>query len=555
MGTSMELHAANGRGSDGSKKSVVGEGKTPHVIESEVPSADQRDAQALARLGKKPVLKRRFSFIAMLGFTCTVLVTWEVIPIIYVTGLTNGGTAGFAYSYLFALVGSLSIFTVLGEMASLAPTSGGQYHWTYMLAPASCRKFLSYIMGWLVICGWQALVASSAYLSANLILTLVTMNNPGYSPTQWQGTLLYWALMALAIIANLYSSTILPKLEFFFLAVHILGFFAFLIPMVYMCPDKATSTEVWTQFNNGGDWPTMALSVFVGLIGSVFANNGTDCAVHMAEETRGADYVIPWSVVATSVLNGLLGLGTLLSMLYVTPDIEAVLDSPTGQLGFPFMQVVLDSVGSYPGATAMISIVIAMFVFAVTAFLATASRIVFAFGRDKGLPFWQTMAKVHPKTAIPNYAIYVITGVACFVGIINLGSATAFNIILSIGISSLYSSYTITELLLLWRRIRGDIRNPSEMSGHTWEANELVWGPFHIPGVLGIALNAFAVCYGTIVIIFCFFPTTVNPDAAHMNWACLITAAVIFFAIAYYLIYAKKVYQGPVVEIAPYQIS
>lgn len=41
-----------------------------------------------------------------------------------------------------------------------------------------------------------------------------------------------------------------------------------------LCPQKATSTEVWTQFNNGGDWPTMALSVFVGLIGSVFANNG-----------------------------------------------------------------------------------------------------------------------------------------------------------------------------------------------------------------------------------------------------------------------------------------
>ena len=41
-----------------------------------------------------------------------------------------------------------------------------------------------------------------------------------------------------------------------------------------MSPKKATSAEVWTQFNNGGDWPTQALSVFVGLIGSVFANNG-----------------------------------------------------------------------------------------------------------------------------------------------------------------------------------------------------------------------------------------------------------------------------------------
>lgn len=114
----------------------------------------------------------------------------------------------------------------------------------------------------------------------------------------------------------------------------------------------------------------------------------------MAEEIQGADSVVPWCVVATSVLNGILGLGTLLAMLYVTVDITAVLQSPTGILGFPFMQVVLDSVGSYAGATVMISIVIAMFVFAVIAFLATASRIVFAFGRDKGLPFWRLMSSV-----------------------------------------------------------------------------------------------------------------------------------------------------------------
>lgn len=40
--------------------------------------------------------------------------------------------------------------------------------------------------------------------------------------------------MGMAILGNLYSSTILPKLEFFVLALHILGFFAFLIPMVYV---------------------------------------------------------------------------------------------------------------------------------------------------------------------------------------------------------------------------------------------------------------------------------------------------------------------------------
>lgn len=62
MGASMELHAVKEHGSPGSKNSVDEVGKTPHVIESELPSADQRDAQALARLGKKPILKVRDSW-------------------------------------------------------------------------------------------------------------------------------------------------------------------------------------------------------------------------------------------------------------------------------------------------------------------------------------------------------------------------------------------------------------------------------------------------------------------------------------------------------------
>ena len=38
-----------------------------------------RDDRDLMRLGKKPVLKRNFGFMQILGFSCTVLVTWEGI--------------------------------------------------------------------------------------------------------------------------------------------------------------------------------------------------------------------------------------------------------------------------------------------------------------------------------------------------------------------------------------------------------------------------------------------------------------------------------------------
>ncbi|KAL8690537.1 MAG: hypothetical protein Q9218_004035 [Villophora microphyllina] len=202
------------------------------------------------------------------------------------------------------------------------------------------------------------------------------MNHPGYSPTQWQGTLLYWAIMGLAIAVNLFSSNLFLR--------NLLG-----------RPGNALRLTLIPQGTDCAVHVSLLLShAACPLAAPHLACCLTDvCRPQMAEEIRGANYVIPWCVVATSVLNGILGLGTLLAMLYVTVDIDAVLLSPTGKLGFPFMQVVLDSVGSYAGATVMISIVIAMFVFAVMAFLATASRIVFAFGRDKGLPFWQTMAK------------------------------------------------------------------------------------------------------------------------------------------------------------------
>ncbi|KAL8959056.1 MAG: hypothetical protein Q9193_004009 [Seirophora villosa] len=184
----------------------------------------------------------------------------------------------------------------------------------------------------------------------------------------------------------------------------------------------------------------------------------------MAEEIHGGNTVIPWCMVWTTLLNGTLGFAMLIVVLFVTSDIEAVLVSPTGSLGFPFMQIFRDATGSLPGATAMICIVIIMDICAAIAFLATASRIIFALGRDRGLPFWRTMSTVQSDSAIPLYATMVMAGVSCTIGLISIGSATAFNTIIFVGVSSLYASYVLTEAMLLWHRIRGTIRHPNQMA-------------------------------------------------------------------------------------------
>lgn len=49
---------------------------------------------------------------------------------------------------MYALRRFLCIFFEADQLSSArAPTSGGQYHWVAMLAPPSCRNFLSYITG------------------------------------------------------------------------------------------------------------------------------------------------------------------------------------------------------------------------------------------------------------------------------------------------------------------------------------------------------------------------------------------------------------------------
>lgn len=77
---------------------------------------------------------------------------------------------------------------------------------------------------------------------------------------------------------------------------------------------------------------------------------------------------------------------------------------------------------------------------------------------------------------------------------------------------------------------------------------ELVWGPWHIPGVWGIINNVFACAYLTVVFIFSFWPPATPVAPASMNYSILVTGAVAVFSVIYYLVWARKEYDGPVIE-------
>lgn len=173
------------------------------------------------------------------------------------------------------------------------------------------------------------------YLAGTIIQGLATLNNPGYKPTAWQGTLIVWAVLTFSIVFNTFLATKLPLLEGVVLVLHICGFFAILI-VLWVLADVSPASEVFFTFSNGGGWSSQGLSCLVGILSPVFSFIGPDSATHMAEELRDASRTLPLAMIWTAIINGSMGFVMIVTLCMVIGDLDAALASPTG---YPFIEV------------------------------------------------------------------------------------------------------------------------------------------------------------------------------------------------------------------------
>jgi choline transport protein len=270
----------------------------------------------------------------------------------------------------------------------------------FQFAPPSAQKFLSYLigivwlthltlfkadglLGWLCVLGWQAATGSASFLAGTEIQGLVVLNNPGYIYQRWHGTLLTIAVVAFCSVFNTSLAKRLPLVEGLVLILHILGFFAIMIPLWVFAP-RSEASAVFTEFHDGGNWGSTGLASLVGILAPVVSLLGSDASTHMSEELKNASKTLPIAMISTIAFNGALGLVMLITFCFCLGDIDSILATPTG---YPFIQVFYNATLSTGGATAMTSIMIVLALFAAVTNMATASRQLFAFARDHGVPF------------------------------------------------------------------------------------------------------------------------------------------------------------------------
>ena len=119
---------------------------------------------------------------------------------------------------------------------------------------------------------------SVSYISGTLIQGLITITNPSYDPKPWHAVLLLWAAIGFAVFVNVVIGRLLPRVEGLILVVHILGFFAVILPLIFFGPHRAAS-EVFSTFLNKGDLPMKGLSFMVRIVGTAFSFLGRCAAL------------------------------------------------------------------------------------------------------------------------------------------------------------------------------------------------------------------------------------------------------------------------------------
>jgi hypothetical protein len=194
------------------------------------------------------------------------------------------------------------------------------------------------------------------------------------------------------------------------------------------------------------------------------------------------------------------------------------------------VQILYNVTQSTAGATVLTLLLFVLLVFGTINQVTTASRQLYAFARDEGLPFSAFLGRVRPGWDIPLNAVTVTLLFSILVSLIILGSPVAFFTLGSLCNAALYASYVIVIGCVAWRRTFGEPLPASRFD----------------LGRAGIFINLTAITFLSVQFVFIFFPTAPNPSLPYMNWTIVIFGATVVLSLAWYYIRGKQAYLGPV---------
>jgi amino acid transporter len=424
------------------------------------------DVALLAELGYKQQLNRAWSGFSNFAISFSIISVLAGCFTAYAFGWNTGGPIAISIGWPVVSALILIIGFSLAELVAKYPTSGGIYWFSGKLGGPSWAWFT----GWFNMIGLIAVVASVDYACAgfmNVLLGLYKVNILGVNFTDTQHILsetflLFAIILTVTAVINIFRTGLLARINNVSVWWHVVGV-AIIVAILIIAPDHHQSFKyVFTEkLNNSGFHGGATHGIFfllyilpIGLLLTQYTITGFDASAHISEETHGASKNAARGVWQSIFYSAIIGWIVLLAITFAIQDPGTISDAENG-FGAGSSLAVFSNALSSSAFKAVLLISTIGQLFCGLACLTSASRMAFAFSRDRAMPGHRLFARVN-KDGVPFNAVIGMALLALIVTIPALHGApgtvfpVAFFAVISIAVIGLYIAYAI-PIYLRWR--------------------------------------------------------------------------------------------------------
>lgn len=475
----------------------------------------------LDRLGYSQELRRNRSVITLLFQTLAIAAIpyGEGSPLL--NAIYGGGPLAIFVGWIVVCLLDECIALSLAELASRYPTSAGPYYWSFQIVGGRSKAavVISFVNGWIWLIGNWTITLSVNFGFASLLSATVSIYHPAWSANSWQLLLIFYAVCLGSLLICTLANRYLPQVDILCASWLAATIIVVLIALSINADTGRHSAAYALGHYNRSFSGWGGFTFFIGLLPPAYTFSAIGMVSSMAEECASPAVKVPQAISLCVPVGGFAGLFFILPICFTLPPMEDIITAPAGQaLPYIFHRVM----GSPGGGLGLTFLVLVVTLFCSISITVAASRTTWAFARDDALPLAKLWSKVNTRLGVPVWSLILLTIIQMLLGLINLGSSSAFTAFVSVGVIALAVAYFIPIFLSLVHRRR-----------------EVSKAYFCCGRFLGPVINSIALAWIAFELVLFSMPTVLPVTKVSMNYASVVFMGFLAISGVWYALYAR----------------
>ncbi len=405
------------------------------------------DTKVLHGMGYAQELERsmsRFSNFAI-SFSIICILSGGINSLGQATAGAGGAAIGIGWPLGVLISGVFALG--LAQIASAYPTAGGLYHWGSILG----NRFTGWLSAWLNLLGLVTVLGAINIGTYYFFFGAFGASIFGMEDTLTNRVAFMAVITVAQALVNHFGIRLTAKLTDFS-GYLILATAALLTVVALVAADTWELSRLWTFSNYTGTeganavWPVAVgglMAFLLGLLLPIYTITGYDASAHTAEETVNAQRAVPMGMVTSVLWSGLAGWVMLSAFVLMIPS----MDEAAAQGWNVFFWAMDSQVNPVVKNVLYLAIFASQWLCGL-ATVTSASRMLFAFARDNGVPVVsKPLATVSPKFRTPVASIWTASILAIlfvwFTSSITIAGTPAYSIVVSCTVIFLFLSFAL----------------------------------------------------------------------------------------------------------------